>query len=74
MLTSTAAGSTYDTLQVDDVFLNGAAMRVDPDTGMLPQYPIPGAPCTANAVTLPPYAYGFLVFGNVDVPACQQSQ
>jgi len=71
MLTSTAAGSTYDTLQVDAVYLNGALLRVDPSTGLLPQNPLPGQPCAA-AITLPAYAYGFFVFsgGNVHAAAC----
>lgn len=58
----------------DAVYLNGAGpLAIDPTTGELPAYPIPGKPvngATAGALSIPPYSYGFAVYLNAGVPAC----
>jgi len=54
----------------DAIYNNGQLMTVD-ETGMLPQYPIPGK--TVNSATpplLPAYSYGFIVFPDAGVAAC----
>lgn len=59
-------------LQADAVFLNGKPMTVDPATGLLPAYPIPGRVAAAGTpFTAPPYSYGFIVFPTAGVAACQ---
>jgi heparanase 1 len=53
------------------VALNGAVLGVAPDGSLPPLPPVevvgPGAP----ALTLPPLTFGFFVFPNASVAACQ---
>lgn len=60
-------------LNSDTVYLNGAALSVDPGTGRLPTMPIPGkaVPASGPGVVMPAWSYGFLVFPQAGALACQ---
>jgi hypothetical protein len=65
-----AAAAPPPSLASDVVFLNGAALGVDPE-GRLPAYPIPGRAAEAGAPwQAPPWSYGFLLYPAAAVAAC----
>ena len=69
----TAGGPPPSSLQDDAAFLNGALLTVDPTTGLLPEYPIPGRAVQRGSgapLLTPAYAYGFAVYPDANVPAC----
>jgi heparanase 1 len=72
-LTATASGQAgFGDLASDAAFLNGQLLAVD-EAGVVQGYPFaaPSAPA-ADALTAPPFSYGFVVFDTAaaDVPAC----
>lgn len=51
------------TLQADEVYLNGDFWTVDPQSALLPAYPVPGNTVSdpSSLIVVPPYSYGFIV-------------
>jgi hypothetical protein len=73
--TATAAGVAQlpDALWNDEIYLNGDHMSVS-GKGELPEFPIPGKTRSAQkegtSFLFPAFSYGFVVFPNADVTAC----
>ena len=59
-------------LTADACFLNGAQMTTNSD-GSLPQWPVPGRVVTdpGEAIVLPPWSYGAIVFRDAGADACR---
>jgi hypothetical protein len=60
----------------DAAFLNGAALAVDADTGLLPTWPgrIPGRVVSDSSkpLVLPPLSYGFIILPAAAAAACSE--
>jgi len=67
--------STFDSMSSDQVYLNGALLTVDIETGLLPSYPIVGKnqPASESFVATA-YSYGFVVFYQASPDACSVSK
>lgn len=69
-LTATPSGTPYESLNSDDVYINGDTKLVVNDDGLLPAYPIAGqAAAAGTSVVLPSLSYGFVAF-SASVAAC----
>jgi heparanase 1 len=59
-------------LTADAIFLNGVLMATNAD-GTLPQWPVPGRVVTdpGEAIAVPPWSYGLIVFRDAGADACR---
>ena len=67
--TSTFSSNLPDSLFGDVSFLNGVELKVNSD-GTLPQFPLKGNKKDHSLITVPPFSYGFLLFQNDKITAC----